>query len=238
MTIKEIYEKYYIMPNLQLHQMRVAAVAWQIADNIDVSSTHIHPSFKKKEGEGRGFDIPDLITACLLHDMGNIIKFDLTLFPEFLEPQGLEYWQKVKDEFIEKYGNEEHQAIYSIAKEIGISDKAFEILNSIGFSKTIENLKNDDMSSKIACYSDHRVTPKGVVGMEQRIEEGRERFKMNKKIPKEQEEKYIKDFEETKLAMIQLQKQVFDNCKIKPNEITDDSITSYLNKLENFSIND
>ncbi len=61
--ISEIYEEYKIMPNLREHQLRVAAVAAQICDNFN-------KPLNKKE----------IITACLLHDMGNIIKFKLELF--------------------------------------------------------------------------------------------------------------------------------------------------------------
>jgi 5'-deoxynucleotidase YfbR-like HD superfamily hydrolase len=57
------------MRNLQLHQLRVAAVGQIICESI--------PDFDETE---------EVVTTCLLHDMGNIIKFDLNYFPEFLEP--------------------------------------------------------------------------------------------------------------------------------------------------------
>ena len=85
-TITDIYTEYRIPPALQLHQFRVTGVALQIIGSIDVA-----------------VDADSIIVACLLHDMGNIIKFNLDYFPEFLEPEGLEYWQYVQNEFIEKY---------------------------------------------------------------------------------------------------------------------------------------
>ena len=54
--ISEIYAEYKIMPNLQMHMYRVAAVASLIYDNFN------EPLNKE-----------EIITACLLHDMGNII---------------------------------------------------------------------------------------------------------------------------------------------------------------------
>src|SRR5436305_1624080 len=108
--ITEIYEKYKIMPNLQLHQLRVAAVAKKISDNLVTQ-----------------VDKAAVVEACLLHDMGNIIKFNLSKspqFPSFLEPEGLKYWQAVKDDYLQKYQTEdEHQATLAIAKEIGASAK-------------------------------------------------------------------------------------------------------------------
>src|SRR3989344_1397907 len=118
MKIIEIYKKYKIPPNLQEHQLRVAAVALTICDNFNSE-----------------IDKDSVIKAALLHDMGNIIKFDLSKFPEFLEPEGIEYWKRVKEEFRKKYGEDEHNATYEIAKEIGVNKFAFEIIQGYGFSK-------------------------------------------------------------------------------------------------------
>jgi len=82
---KEIYREYRLMPSLSLHQLRVAAVAKLICD-----------SFKER------IDTNNVVLACLYHDMGNIIKFDLNYFPEFTKPEGLEYWQKIKEDYIKK----------------------------------------------------------------------------------------------------------------------------------------
>ena len=64
-NITDIYEKYKIMPLLAMHQIRVAAVAMMICDSLSVP-----------------IDKDSVIKACLLHDIGNIIKFDLNHFPE------------------------------------------------------------------------------------------------------------------------------------------------------------
>ena len=55
--------------------------------------------------------------------MGNIIKSDLTVFPEFREPEGLDYWQNVKDDYVKKYGTDHHAANAIIAREIGLVDR-------------------------------------------------------------------------------------------------------------------
>src|SRR3989344_3343249 len=111
MKITEIYKKYKIPKNLQEHQLKVAAVASTICNN-----------FKQK------IDKESVITAALLHDMGNIIKFDLGKFPEFLEPEGIEYWQIVQVEFRKKDGEYEHDATYKKAEEIGVNKSVFEII--------------------------------------------------------------------------------------------------------------
>ncbi len=105
--VRDLYRDYKIMPSLAAHQFRVAGVAWAIMDATDESAL---PSPLRRN---------EVISACLLHDMGNILKFDLSYFPEFLEPEGLSYWKVVKADFRAKYGMDEHAATLQIAKEIG-----------------------------------------------------------------------------------------------------------------------
>src|SRR3989338_7200834 len=117
-TPREIYAAYNIMPSLQLHQLRVAAVAKLLCE-------HLKKSVRTK----------DVVVACLFHDMGNIVKFQLGDIPEFLEPEGLAYWEGVKAEFIEKYGREQHAANETIAREIGLSEDVISCILAINFSK-------------------------------------------------------------------------------------------------------
>lgn len=162
-NILDIYSTYKIMPALQQHQLRVAAVAKQICDSI--SST---------------VDKNGAVIACLVHDMGNIIKFDLTYFPDFLQPEGLEYWQKVKNEFIKKYGTEEHIATKKISKEIGLSETQISYLDTVGFSQIKKAFVSHSLEQKICCYADQRVGPYGVLSIKERLIEGRKRYEGRK----------------------------------------------------------
>ena len=76
--ITEIYDEYKIMPNLREHMFRVAGVASLICDNLE-------ESLSKKE----------IISACLLHDLGNIVKFDLESTAKLfsVSEKDLKYWQ-------------------------------------------------------------------------------------------------------------------------------------------------
>lgn len=220
MTITEIYQKYTTMPSLQEHQLRVAAVALRIARNA----------------EEKLIDWRELITACLLHDMGNIIKFNLSLYPQFLEPEGLEYWQRVKAKFIATYGKDEHKATLAIARELGINKRAIEILTSIGFSNALKVSKSGDLSKLIACYSDQRVTPRGVTSLVQRMQEGRDRFRINKKIKNSERKKYQKKIEIMATALQKMEKRIFAQVTIGPDEITNESIKAIQKELRRFKI--
>ncbi len=254
--IKTMYEKYHIMPALQLHQLRVAGVAAYISVNfIDKQS----------------IDTNEIILACLLHDMGNILKFSLDRFPEFLEPQGRDYWQKVQDEYRMKYGNDEHEATKQIVREImtglssykvhkvikpvtskrftadndsrdlglqvfkkaGIQDlfvhpeRVMELIDAIGFSKAKQNAESEDYSKKIAAYADMRVTPFGVTSLEERLKDGHERFKTRKP-------DLVSDnhFEEMTGYFAKIERQIFAHLPEEARIITDETITRYVSEFE------
>ena len=220
-NILEIYKEYDIMPSLAEHQLSVAGVAMQICENIkDVK-----------------IDKDEIIKTCLLHDMGNIIKFNLTYFPEFLEPQGLEYWIKIQSKYIDKYGADEHRATIAIGKELKMNDSIIELLDSVGFTQSIKNEDDEDFDKKIVSYADARVYPKGVCLLEERFENLRERYVKEgsslKKIENNSKHFQKESFEE---AMREIEKQIFSKCNINPEDITNESVVSYIEKLKQFEI--
>lgn len=211
--ISEIYAEYKIMPILQEHMLRVAAVASLICDNFS------EPLPKN-----------DIITACLLHDMGNILKSNFKFFPESLEPEGLKYWQKIKDDFIKKYGNSEHEATIQIMKELGVSSNAISLVDKIKFSLLCNHRDNDDMSIKTIVYSDARVDPYGVVSYDERMNEAKERYKNHKNNPGE------KEWKKLVACGKKIEKQIFAKCKIKPEDINDETVAPIVSILRNFIV--
>jgi hypothetical protein len=211
-TISEIYTEYKIMPNLQEHMLRVAAVACMICDNFS------EPLPKE-----------EIIKACLLHDMGNIIKFKLDSFPEFLKPEGLEYWQKVRDEYIEKYGLNEHIATMGVLKELEVSKNVSDIVNCIDFHK-VPDLPNRSIAAQISCYADCRVNPFAIVSAEQRLAEGRARYKKQENLLTDAQ------WEKNKDTFLKIEKQIFEKCKIKPEDINNETAASIILELKNFVI--
>lgn len=202
------------MPTLQLHQLRVAAVGQILCDSI--------PDFK---------DTKEVVTTCLLHDMGNIIKFDLNYFPEFLKPEGLEYWQKVKDEYIQKYGNDEHHATQDIIAELVGSGKIREYADQVGFSKLQETKDETSLAKKICAYSDMRVGPHGVILIEERVTDGRKRYegRKDKTVGSDKYEVLVN-------ALKEVEKQIFGTVTIKPEDITDELVNEKIAELRSFVI--
>jgi len=212
MTISEIYKQYNIMPQLAQHQFRVAAVAAMICDNF---SENINKQ--------------DIVAACLLHDMGNIIKFDLNQSASFLnENIDLEYWQTIQRDFKAKYGNNEHQAHIQIARELGVSDRVIELISSISFLGAKDNVLSSDFGRKIVHYSDNRVSPLGVISLEGRFQDLRQRYSHHG------DNREAKDNFENSLRDIEI--QIFQQCKIKPEDINDSSVQGYITSLREFEI--
>ncbi len=215
-TITKLYERYKILPNLQEHQLRVAAVAKQICDNltVDVNSEVV-------------------VKACLIHDMANILKFDLArpISIEALEPGGRAYWESVKQEFRQKYGQDEHLATLQIAKELGVSYAVLECIDSIAWSKAKANAAHGSMEIKICDYADTRVDPYGIVSLDERIEEGWKRYKDHKTKPMTRAM-----FDELATAARVMERQIFADAKIKSADITNESVAPIIDKLKTYKI--
>lgn len=215
MTISEIYAKYRIMPGLQIHQWRVAAVAKKLAD-----------------ARPEKMDRNSIILAALFHDMGNIIKSDLSLFPEFREPEGLPYWEGVKSEFIAKYGIDEHQATIQIARELNLSDEVVSIIRGIGF-QSLENIRDSDSwEMKIVEYADLRVAPHGVASLGDRIAEARVRYAGKHDHIPESEHR----FEQLKGAAFDIERELFAGIDLRPEYITDESVAPAIEELKHFQV--
>lgn len=215
MIVQDVYERYRIMPALQLHQLRVAAVSKMICENAT-----------------REFDGESLVLAGLFHDMANIIKSDLTTFPEFLEPLGAAHWGLVKGEFIAHYGTNEHNAALRIAKEIGLAPKVIALIEGVGFSKLGDIRKSADYERKILEYGDLRVGPHGVIPMGARIEEARLRYAgKHPDVPHGADE-----FERLRASAFDIELQIFEDCAIAPEDITEQSVQPLLSELRELAV--
>lgn len=197
--IEDVYEEYYIMPQLRDHMYRVASVAGFICDHLDIS-----------------VDKKSVVTACLLHDMGNIIKFDLNKFPEFNEPKGIVYWETVKKNYIDNYGPDTHQATLSIASSLGMNLRVLELLNSIGFGKSPSVYESNDLEKMICIYSDMRVTPRGVTSLKDRLLDLESRYGNSPRATKG------KELQDVYLALYSIEEKIFNSANIKPDEITNE----------------
>ncbi|OGM11572.1 hypothetical protein A2Z22_02125 [Candidatus Woesebacteria bacterium RBG_16_34_12] len=202
------------MPQLQLHMLRIAGVASMICD-----------SFEKE------LDKNSIVSACLLHDMGSIVKFKLGLFPVLEGEKGIGYWEKVKKDYLKKYGVDDHLATLKICKELGVNTKIINIINNFGFSNTANIFKTKNYNFKICVYSDMRVSPTGVTSLMTRLKEARNRYL------KKQKHVYSKEYFDQLIPLWpKIEKQIFSKCLTKPQDITEEKVELLIERLRNFDI--
>ncbi|MEI6690897.1 MAG: HD domain-containing protein [bacterium] len=148
MKTSDIYKQYKLMPQLIKHQLRVAGVTKLITKSWDDSVL-----------------ANKAVRACLLHDMGNMAKFTDLSDPFWIEEQKI-FW--------EKYGQEAHEATYSILRELGFEEYV-DILKIESSCYDIKNekliLENINKPALMVLYSDLRVDLNGVVTLYERIKD-------------------------------------------------------------------
>lgn len=209
MNIIEIYKKYHLPENLQIHMLRVAACSNLIIDN-----------WTEKE-----IDKKSIIRVSLLHDMGNMVKIpeDFSKDGEFLN---------IRKKYFNKYGTNDHKINLEIGKQEGLTEKEIMILDGKRSRKNEETLKSDSYEIKICAYCDQRVAPDGVVGIKERLEDAKVRYK-NKPLSVWSNEEKANHLIECSLG---IEKQIMEYCKLNPEDINDNSIKTYIEKLKEYNI--
>jgi len=162
-SIASIYREYRVPPNLQLHLLRVAAIGEIICDNWTGPSVNRHT----------------ILSALLLHDIGNIVKADYDRFPTLMpeELQHLPYWKAVQAGIISKFGDKDQEVAVAIAQELDVSSRVIEVMKAKVFAANEETLASDDWEAKICAYADQRVALTGVMSIIARLEEARTRYR-------------------------------------------------------------
>ena len=209
MNIIEIYKKYHLPENLQMHMLRVAACSSLIIDNWT----------------GVEIDNKAIIRVCLLHDMGNIVKIpeDFSKDGEFL---------KIRKKYFDKYGTNDHEINLEIGKQEGLTEKELTILDGKRSRKNEETLKSNSYERKICAYCDQRVAPDGVESIKERLEDAKVRYKNKPSSVWSNEEKADHLIE----CSLGIEKQIMKYCKLKPEDINDVNIKEYIEKLKIYNI--
>ncbi len=209
MNIIEIYKKYHLPENLQMHMLRVAACSNLIIDNWN----------------GTKIDKELIIRVNLLHDMGNIVKIpeEFSQDKEFL---------KIRKKYFDKYGTNDHEINLEIGKQEGLTEKEIIILDGKRSRKNEETLKSNSYERKICAYCDQRVAPDGVVGIRERLEDTKIRYK-NKPLSVWSNEEKANHLIECSLG---IERQVMEQCNLNPEDINDNSIKTYIERLKEYDI--
>ena len=194
------------MPNLQLHQLRVAAVGKLLCDNFT-----------------EPVNTNNVILACLFHDMGNIVKFKLENSPTSIGSSDVEHWRKVQKEVIEKYGSDQHKVSEAIAREIPLPERIATMIGGSGYSQIPDILEHGSWESKLLKYADLRVAPYGVVSLKERFEDFARRYQ-------EPEDRGTQE------AGKELERELFDHTALTPEHITDATVAPFIEELWEYPV--
>lgn len=149
MKVFDIYCLFSIPPNLERHMYQVAKVG-------EFVTTH---------WSGEPIDSQLITKICLLHDVGNIVKFKKPLWEE-LAPDA-EHWEKIQSQMIGRYGMKASKATYMMLKDIRVETSLLDFVNNM--SLVAENIQHLSWEVRIAEYADMCVSPEGIVGIEARL---------------------------------------------------------------------
>lgn len=201
MKLKEIYKNLGITPNLGNHMMDVAAVA----------------GFIKDHWIGDSLDWDKLLKAVLVHDVGNIVRFDFEKHASFLgdEQKNVDYWKEVQKKVVGKYGTDDHAATEKMLREIGFSPEFVQIVADMSLEDAVGIAEGDNWYSKILLYSDMRVMPRGISTLMERLEDIRERLPKYSTRP---------DFEQLIKSCFDIEKQVGSKMNATLEKISAESI--------------
>ena len=208
MNILKIYNQYYLPENLQMHMLRVAACTNLILDNWT----------------GKPIDRKAITRVSLLHDMGNMVKI-----PE--EGQDREFIV-IRRKYFKEYGTNDHEINMLIGKNLGLNKKELEILNGKRSRKNEQTAKSDNYEIKICAYCDQRVAPDGVVSLKERLEDAKIRYKDKPLSVWSNEEKANQLIK----WALEIEKQVMECCRLKPEDINNQSIQTYIDRLKEYEI--
>lgn len=203
-TIQEIYTTYRIPPNVVRHMKQVTAVGMYCISNWT----------------GPNLDKESLVEALLLHDLGNIIKFKHPFLGELMQDES--YWIRVQKEYKQQYGDDVHYATISILKDIPVLPGCIDIVEGMKTIAMEHNIANM-WEAKIGDFCDTCVTPSGIEGFDNRIQDLILRYNLDEKSQKVQNWKDNAN-------------EIQQHLKIDIHKIQSFDFSQHLNDIENTSI--
>ncbi len=199
MKVIDVYTRFKNPPNLQQHMLRVAKVGL----------------FIQKNWKAEPIDKDLLTKVLLLHDIGNIVKFDIQKYPHFLgevERERADYWLAVQKETIQKYGYDDHAVTEKMLQETNIDSAVVKIVVAMSYTNAVTIAASQDWILKILLYADLRVSPTGIIPLKDRLDD------VHTRLPKYKDRNDLYD------AGVLIEQQVQSNITVPVSDITNDNV--------------
>ena len=160
MQIESIYSRFNIPNTLKQHMLLVTAVGKYITDHW----------------QGSAIDEQAVITTLLVHDLGNLVKFDLSEGAQVIDPTLFtDEWRQRQKQMRAKYGRNSHQATLMMLQELGLPEKIQQLAAKMDASNVCA-IAQDSLEQQICEYADMRVVPNKVTSLEKRLRDLRARY--------------------------------------------------------------
>ncbi len=208
-NIDEIYERFEVEKGLRLHQRRVAGVADLICD------TWI----------GEPLNRDTLVAAALVHDLGSIVKWDLTPRGSLLDEEETNRYREIQKRIRKRYGNDEYQATHAMVEQCKPEKLLLEILRLQQPEHLPALVESAFLEAKIAMYADARVKPQGVASLQERFDDLIRRYQ-------NRGEEHIEKMRKGHAGLIVIESQIFAQCILTSDAITEATIQPYVLKYE------
>lgn len=156
-TTAAIYDYCQLPPVLRQHMIRVTKVGkWMLS-----------------HWQGPDFDQDLYIRALLVHDLGNLAKFDLSpsATVRLIPLENAEKWQKIQHDFIARYGSDADQATLTLIRELQLpnTEALIALVGGHSAAKLAQTVHQPDWAQKLLDYTDFRVGPFGILTLDERF---------------------------------------------------------------------
>lgn len=215
MLTQQIFDHFQIPTGLQQHMYTVATIGKHICDHWIGEELKTH----------------ETTAALLLHDLGNLIKFDLSPGATIYDPSlNSEEWRYTQRKMVETYGPDAHQATVKMAQEITTNQTIINLIDSMDATDLAETL-NKTWEEKICEYADLRVTPFGITSLEARLDDIHQRYKAHQQ--KWADEELLK---QNKIIGKKIEQQLQNNTDQDILTIPAEKLSTYLVELADYKI--
>ncbi|MFP4118750.1 MAG: HD domain-containing protein [Candidatus Woesearchaeota archaeon] len=206
--IDDIYDRFSIPSFLAHHMRTVAAIGRFVCDNLQET-----------------LDTDCVVAALLLHDLGNVVKFDLDspLTDKLCSSAEKNQLKRLQTEFRERYGASADEATMSMVAGLDVPQKVTWLLENANWLN-IETVRDSaSFELKVCAYADYRVSPTGIVSLEERLSDLRRRYQdypHTDTLPEDEVRK-------RDAAYYDIEKQLFSRADITPEDITEETIPGF-----------
>lgn len=170
-----------------------------------------------------------MITACLMHDLGNIVKMDFSLHDEGYG-QPIAYREEKKAIVKARYGTSCHEATIAMCRELGVAERVIAIIDHMGIKSFME--EDGPRETQIVRYTDMRVDPRGVVSLDERMLDGYRRYKDYPSADRAREPLWTQVLDNAHQQELRL----FTQTNLLPEQITQQTTLPYQAALWSFQI--